>query len=171
MKNLKSLILIIATVSFNANAFDGSLSMTTFSNSSDVAIAAANGQLPIVKWEVTESTKPTMSIAQAMKHAATMKALANATDEYLLFDGTSVSNPYMGNIYSTTDAHKYMNGILKDSEALYMKDGSKINLDQFFNNNGNQNIIDRNGLDRIKDGLIGIGIDHAVTGPGGLGGS
>jgi hypothetical protein len=170
MKNLKSLIFIIAAVSFNTNAFDENLSISTFNNSSDVAIAATNGKLPLVKWEVAES-KPTMSIAQAMKHAATIKALANATDEYLLFDGSSVSNPYTGSIYSATDAHKYMNGILRDSEAFYMKDGSKINLDQFFNNNGHQNIIDRSGLDRIKDGIIGIGIDHAVTGPGGLGGS
>jgi hypothetical protein len=167
MKNLTSLMFIITIASFNVSAFGGGLVASGPSKNLIAFAEMADNSASIVKWQ--GSTTTTLTSSKIMEHAATLKVLAAATDEYLLYDGTSVTNTMSGNIYSAHDAQTYMSGILKDSETLFMKDGSKINLDQFLNNNGNQNIIDWNGLDRLKDGLIDI--DKAVMGPGGLGGS
>lgn len=157
MNKLISLVLIIASTSFSASASDLTVDMTN-----------TKTEFVVAEWK---PVKPAMT-SQIAKYAATMAVLVNATDEFQLYDGSSISNPFLGNnTLSAVDASKYMNGVLKDSETLYMNDGSKVNLDLLLNNNGQHNIIDQYGLDRLKDSLIGIGIDHATSGPGGLGGS
>lgn len=146
---MKKLILLVSTaalLSFQANAND----------------------LEMARTEVA-----TIAFTQARNSKVEMTAavLAAATDEYLLYDGTSVKNPLAIGVRPVgMNANTYMNGLIKNTEALYLRDGSKLYLDQYLNNNGNQNIIDWQGIDRLKDIIIRPGFDK-VVGPGGLGGS
>jgi hypothetical protein len=166
MKNLISLIFIIATTSFNVNAFEAGLIASGPSANLKTFAVMEDNSSSIINWQGSTNT---MTTSKVIEHAATLNIIAAATEEFLLYDGTSVTNIMSENIYSVDDPQQYMSGILKDSETLYMKDGSKIYLDRFINNNGAQNIIDWDGLDRLRDGILDI--NNAVMGPGGLGGS